>query len=55
MNQAFDKVRSMTWHGDHLRLLDQRLLPGRVEHVVCRSAAEVADAIRAMVVRGAPA
>ncbi len=38
-----------------LHLLDQRLLPHRVEHVVCRSADDVADAIRDMVVRGAPA
>ncbi len=36
-------------------LLDQRLLPGEVVDVRCRSAAEVADAIRTMVVRGAPA
>lgn len=36
-------------------LLDQRQLPGEVVEVSCRSAAEVAEAIRTMVVRGAPA
>jgi methylthioribose-1-phosphate isomerase len=36
-------------------LLDQRRLPQEVAEVRCSSAAEVADAIRAMVVRGAPA
>lgn len=36
-------------------LLDQRRLPDQVVHVRCRTAAEVADAIRDMVVRGAPA
>jgi len=36
-------------------LLDQRRLPADVVEVECRTAAEVADAIRAMVVRGAPA
>jgi methylthioribose-1-phosphate isomerase len=36
-------------------LLDQRRLPDEVAEVECRSAAEVADAIRTMVVRGAPA
>jgi methylthioribose-1-phosphate isomerase len=36
-------------------LLDQRRLPGEVVEVRCSSAAEVAEAIRAMVVRGAPA
>jgi methylthioribose-1-phosphate isomerase len=36
-------------------LLDQRRLPQEVAEVRCSSAAEVAEAIRAMVVRGAPA
>jgi methylthioribose-1-phosphate isomerase len=45
----------MRWRGDALELLDQRLLPERTVYVACRSAAEVAQAIREMVVRGAPA
>ena len=40
---------------DAVVLLDQRLLPGEVVEVRCGTAAEVADAIRTMVVRGAPA
>jgi methylthioribose-1-phosphate isomerase len=36
-------------------LLDQRRLPDEETEVLCGSAAEVADAIRTMVVRGAPA
>jgi methylthioribose-1-phosphate isomerase len=36
-------------------LLDQRLLPLEEIEVACRSAAELAEAIRTMVVRGAPA
>jgi methylthioribose-1-phosphate isomerase len=36
-------------------LLDQRLLPDGVEYVSCRTAAEVAEAIRTLAVRGAPA
>jgi methylthioribose-1-phosphate isomerase len=40
---------------DAVVLLDQRRLPDAVEEVRCESAAEVADAIRTMVVRGAPA
>ena len=40
---------------DRVVLLDQRRLPGEVVEVECRTAAEVADAIRTMVVRGAPA
>ena len=45
----------MRWRGDALELLDQRLLPERTEYATCRTAAEVAQAIRDMVVRGAPA
>jgi methylthioribose-1-phosphate isomerase len=40
---------------DRVVLLDQRRLPAEVVELECRTAAEVADAIRAMVVRGAPA
>ena len=41
--------------GPAVVLLDQRRLPDEVVEVRCASAAEVADAIRTMVVRGAPA
>jgi methylthioribose-1-phosphate isomerase len=40
---------------DRVVLLDQRLLPLEEVELVCRSAAEVADAIRTLAVRGAPA
>jgi methylthioribose-1-phosphate isomerase len=48
-------VEALRWKGDALELLDQRLLPERITYVTCRSAGEVAAAIRDMVVRGAPA
>jgi len=48
-------VEALRWRGDALELLDQRLLPERTQYVTCRTAAEVAQAIRDMVVRGAPA
>jgi len=48
-------IEPIRWHGDSLELLDQRLLPEQVSYVRCRNAAEVARAIRDMVVRGAPA
>jgi methylthioribose-1-phosphate isomerase len=50
-----DLVEPLRWLGDRLELLDQRLLPDQTVYVTCRSAAEVAQAIRDMVVRGAPA
>ncbi len=46
---------TLRWLGDALELIDQRKLPSRVEYVRCADAAQVAAAIRDMVVRGAPA
>ena len=48
-------VEPIRWRGDRLELLDQRLLPEKTVYVTYRTAAEVARAIRDMVVRGAPA
>lgn len=48
-------LEPIRWAGDHLLLLDQRALPLVTQDVRCTSAREVADAIREMVVRGAPA
>jgi len=50
-----DSIRAVLWQGDHLRLLDQRRLPFEEIYLDCRSAAEVAAAIRDLAVRGAPA
>lgn len=49
------KVEALRWKGDALEVLDQRLLPDQVRYLTCRNAKEVADAIRDMAVRGAPA
>ena len=48
-------VEPIRWHGDRVEFLDQRLLPDQTVYVTCRTAEEVAAAIRDMVVRGAPA
>jgi len=48
-------VQPIVWLGDCLRLLDQRLLPLQETYLDCRTAAEVAEAIHGMAVRGAPA
>ena len=47
--------RTLWFEDGALHLLDQRGLPARADIVTARSAAEVARAIREMVVRGAPA
>jgi methylthioribose-1-phosphate isomerase len=49
---GFDTLR---WRDDTFELLDQRALPGQCVYIALDSAQEVAEAIRAMVVRGAPA
>ncbi|QDH69909.1 S-methyl-5-thioribose-1-phosphate isomerase [Marilutibacter alkalisoli] len=51
----YDRVRPIRWTGDALELLDQRKLPFQVEYVRCEDSDAVADAIRALTVRGAPA
>jgi methylthioribose-1-phosphate isomerase len=43
------------WDGDRLFIVDQRRLPGELVDYEARSAADVAHAIRDMIVRGAPA
>jgi len=48
-------VETLRWRDPQLELVDQRLLPHRIEFVPCATAADVAQAIKDMVVRGAPA
>jgi methylthioribose-1-phosphate isomerase len=48
-------VWPIRWEGDALALLDQRLLPREVVYRTYSDPAGVAEAIRSMVVRGAPA
>ena len=50
-----DAVRAMRWRDGVLSLIDQRQLPGREVWLPLHTAADVAGAIREMVVRGAPA
>lgn len=52
---AAEKVTAIAWREGALHLLDQRLLPFTQAWLVYDSAAAVAEAIRLMVVRGAPA
>jgi len=48
-------VKTIEWKNDRVIMLDQRLLPHREVYRVCRDYHQVAEAIRAMVIRGAPA
>lgn len=53
--ERHDTVRAVAFVGQALRLLDQRRLPFEEIYIECRSADDVAAAIRDLVVRGAPA
>ncbi|HCW51775.1 MAG TPA: S-methyl-5-thioribose-1-phosphate isomerase [Clostridiales bacterium] len=46
---------TMRWSGGCLEILDQTLLPERVEYIKCRDYQTVCQAIRRLSVRGAPA
>lgn len=49
------KFETLRWRNDRLELLDQRALPLHCHYIAYESAAEVAQGIRDLVVRGAPA
>ena len=48
-------MRTVYWEDNRLKMIDQRLLPTTLEIVAYRTHKEVAQAIKDMVVRGAPA
>jgi len=51
----FFSLRTVAWKNGKVRMIDQSRLPERLSYVQCRSYSEIAEAIRSMVVRGAPA
>lgn len=55
MTSNHDRVRAIQWVKGGLQLLDQRRLPGEETYLLPADVTAVADAIRDMVVRGAPA
>lgn len=48
-------IKTVEWTKEGVRMLDQRLLPSEETYLMLRSYDEVAEAIKKMVVRGAPA
>ncbi|MGH8458423.1 MAG: S-methyl-5-thioribose-1-phosphate isomerase, partial [Nevskiales bacterium] len=54
-SRADTAIQPIRWRGDHLELLDQRLLPAEERYLAVHSAGDTAAAIHDMVVRGAPA
>ena len=48
-------IETLRWVDDHFEMIDQRVLPSEFSYISYNSAKSVADGIRSMVVRGAPA
>lgn len=48
-------IKTVEWTSEGVRMIDQRLLPTEEKYLMLRSYEEVAEAIKKMVVRGAPA
>ena len=50
-----NNIETLRWVKDHLEMIDQRILPSDFQYISYNSASAVAEGIRSMVVRGAPA
>ena len=48
-------IKTVEWTSEGVLMIDQRLLPNEEKYLTLRSYEEVAEAIKKMVVRGAPA
>ncbi|HEY3824765.1 MAG TPA: S-methyl-5-thioribose-1-phosphate isomerase [Bryobacteraceae bacterium] len=48
-------IETIQWSSEGVVMIDQTLLPSEEKYVTCRNYKEVADAIRTMIIRGAPA
>ena len=48
-------IPTIEWHGKHVRMIDQRKIPGKIQWYTCKGYRDVIKAIETMVIRGAPA
>lgn len=55
MENRSNQVQTLRWNGSQIEMIDQRRLPTEIHYIACDSARSVAEAIRCMIVRGAPA
>ena len=53
--EDFFELRSVKWKNGKVVMIDQTKIPDKLTYVSCRTYKDVADAIKTMVVRGAPA
>src|SRR6266571_3280898 len=54
-NESIPRVQTLEWTDSGVRFIDQTKLPTEETYVTCKTHEQVADVIRKMVVRGAPA
>jgi len=50
-----ENIETLRWSGNHLEMIDQRILPEEFTYISYTSAKSVAEGIKSMVIRGAPA
>ena len=50
-----ENIETLRWSGNHLEMIDQRILPEEFTYISYTCAASVAEGIKSMVIRGAPA
>ena len=55
LSKQKQSVETLRWREGRLEMIDQRVLPMHFEYLAYSNAKEVAEGIRSMVVRGAPA
>ncbi|HYZ95628.1 MAG TPA: S-methyl-5-thioribose-1-phosphate isomerase [Nitrososphaeraceae archaeon] len=55
LNKCSDMLLTIEWKNNSLLLIDQTKLPTKLSYVKCKNHLDVADAIKKLVVRGAPA
>ncbi len=48
-------IPTIEWDGMHVRMVDQRKIPSKIDWYICRGYKDVIKAIEKMVIRGAPA
>ncbi len=48
-------IPTIKWHGNHVRMIDQRMIPSKIKWYECRGYKDVITAIKKMIIRGAPA
>lgn len=48
-------LTTIAWENDGVKLIDQTKLPASLEYITCKNYMDIADAIKNLVIRGAPA